>query len=665
MTSSRTVLALAAFGLFLNAQTSPVFQVGTRVVLVEVSVTDAKGAPVSNLTKDDFTLLDDGKPRAIDSITTNPDYPLISAQPGQLHLPTPGASGANTTQAAPQVAAQKTSHSSAIIMDEANSWFPDAAQARENVKKVLDKLPPDERIALYVIVRRKGLVLLQDYTTDRAQLKASLAKHFPTLMRDGGDFRADQPIPPFNVLPMTKEEPYIMWRENSDQARFALQALAEQVANISGRKTIFWMTNALPLSILKELGLDIGWQKTIDALNKADVAVDTIDTRGLYAASNQVTGTVGMMRMVSDGTGGNVYFNRNDLDGALAEGIAAARASYTLSFHLNDDERDNKFHTLKVEVKRKGVEAFCRQGYYANGPGASSDLVSGRIDGESLETRAAAIATSTMNANAQLSWFYIGTNRANVLVAAEADLANVALKKDATGLHGKLEVVGIVSRPDGAEAARFADTVNVDFDDEQHAAAFLQTPWHYQHQFAAAAGSYLFRLAIGAGPDAIGKVETPLTIEPWNSTSFAIGDIALSRGTRVANGDSELDAIDPENRAPLVASGKEFVPASSDVFPNAGRLYFYTEIDDPSLKSASPPTITVQIRILDAKTREVKLDTGEAAIANYVRPGNPVVPFATALPLAQLTAGQYTLEVRAEHSSGPDTVIRAKDFEVN
>ena len=655
--------SLTLFGLasLLAAQ---VIRVDTRVVLVEVSVTDSKGAPVSDLTKEDFTLFDDGKPRAIDSITTNPDYPQISAQPGQLHLPAPDPSETPGANAIQPTIPRKIGHSSAIIMDEANTFFENAAEARANVNNVLDKLPPDERIALYVIVRRKGLVLLQDYTTDRALLKASLAKHFPTGMRPrlGG---GDQPVPPYNVPPVTPEEAYVMWRENSDQARYALQALAEQVANISGRKTIFWMSNALPMSILKELGLDIGWQKTIDALNKADVAVDTIDTRGLYGGANQVTGTVGMMRMVSDGTGGNVYFNRNDLDNALAEGIAAARASYTLSFHLNDDERDNKFHTLKVEVKRKGVEAFYRQGYYANGSGISPDLVSERIDGQSLETRAGTTPTSTMNTNAQLSWQYSGTNRATVLVAAEADPANLTLNKDAAGLHGKIEIVGVVSRPDGAEAARFADAVNVDFEDQQHADAFLHTPWHYQHQFTAAAGSYLFRLAIGAGPDAIGKVETPLTIQPWNSTSFAIGDIALSTGARSAGTDSGLDALDPENRAPLMAGGKEFVPASTDVFPKTGRLYFYTEIDDPSLKSANPPTIAVELRILDAKTGEAKLDTGKAGIGSYIRPGNPIVPFATALPLTPLPAGEYTLEITASHSSGPETVTRTRDFEVN
>ncbi len=228
MTGRRTVLALTAFGLFLNAQTSPVIHVDTRVVLVEVSVTDAKGAPVSNLTKDDFTLLDDGKARVIDSMTTNPDYSAdlratrTVAFANAPALRTPARRGM-----ALQGNPQKTGHSSAIILDEANTFFENAAEARANVNNVLGKLPPDERIALYVIVRRKGLVLLQDYTTDRALLKASLAKHFPTGMRPraGG---GDQPVPPYSVPPATAEEAYIMWRENSDQARYSVPGVSSR-----------------------------------------------------------------------------------------------------------------------------------------------------------------------------------------------------------------------------------------------------------------------------------------------------------------------------------------------------------------------------------------------------------------------------------------------------
>ena len=41
------------------------------------------------------------------------------------------------------------------------------------------KFQPDERIALYVIVRKQGLILLQDYTTDREQILKRLRDHSP------------------------------------------------------------------------------------------------------------------------------------------------------------------------------------------------------------------------------------------------------------------------------------------------------------------------------------------------------------------------------------------------------------------------------------------------------------------------------------------------------
>jgi hypothetical protein len=46
------------------AQQEPVFRSGTRLVQVNVVVRE-KNAPVTGLTKDDFTLLEDARPRSI------------------------------------------------------------------------------------------------------------------------------------------------------------------------------------------------------------------------------------------------------------------------------------------------------------------------------------------------------------------------------------------------------------------------------------------------------------------------------------------------------------------------------------------------------------------------------------------------------------------------
>ena len=69
------LFALAAEG-FLPAQTSPPIRVDVRLVNVFVNVTDANGAPVANLTKDDFTLTEDGHPQKIAVFERESNIPL-------------------------------------------------------------------------------------------------------------------------------------------------------------------------------------------------------------------------------------------------------------------------------------------------------------------------------------------------------------------------------------------------------------------------------------------------------------------------------------------------------------------------------------------------------------------------------------------------------------
>ncbi len=653
-----SLVALTAAVLCAQAPTeAPVIHVDTREVDVDVTVTDSGNRPVGDLKKEDFSILDNGKPRVIDSITLEREYPLISAmQSGPLHLP----SHAETSAGAPST----VGHSTAIILDEVNTYFADAAQARQKVADLLSKAPLDERIALYALVRTKGLELLQDYTISREALKNALAKFVPTGLRPGGDFNADQPIPPYSTRPANDNEAAFMWRENSEAIRVSLQRLAEQLSTTPGRKSIFWITNGFHPWILG-LGnmpaspafasLDMQkplWEKTFRALNEANVAVNAIDSRGLYRASNPVTGTIAGLREIAEQTGGKAYYGRNDIDDAIEEGIDASRTTYTLRFHLADDERDRMFHTLKISVKRPALQLFYRQGYDSGNGGKPVDLVAGKIAGAALEARTS--GSGKLDASIQLPYFYTGTNRAKVYLAAETVPAAMAFREDSAGVHGQIEIVGIALRADGSEAARFADTVRVDLENQQQADAFRKTPWQYGHQFLIAAGQYTFRLEIGTGPDAAGRKEVPLSIDTWQASDFGMGAIVLSTK-------SELGG--PASGA-LVAGQRKFYPAAETDVARSDHVFVYTEVYEPALSAPSPVSVTLQMRILDRQSGSVKLDTGKSDIGNYIRPGNPVIAFATALPMSKLDPGQYRLELQAGHSSGAEAVTRTLDFDV-
>src|SRR5258708_34698338 len=57
----------------------------TRLVLVDVVVTDSKGQPVPDLKASDFTLLEDGKPQKISGF--NFEHPGSAPAPVQVNLP--------------------------------------------------------------------------------------------------------------------------------------------------------------------------------------------------------------------------------------------------------------------------------------------------------------------------------------------------------------------------------------------------------------------------------------------------------------------------------------------------------------------------------------------------------------------------------------------------
>jgi len=78
MRAVATVLAVAALLVPISAQdtSEPTFKVDVKLVNVYVTVTDQQGAPIGNLTKNDFTLAEDGVPQKISIFSKESQLPL-------------------------------------------------------------------------------------------------------------------------------------------------------------------------------------------------------------------------------------------------------------------------------------------------------------------------------------------------------------------------------------------------------------------------------------------------------------------------------------------------------------------------------------------------------------------------------------------------------------
>jgi VWFA-related protein len=374
-----------------------------------------------------------------------------------------------------------------------------------------------------------------------------------------------------------------------------------------------------------------------------------------------VTGPQDVLYALAQGTGGFVIVNTNDLLGGLDRIANEQKEYYILGYSPGDDAADGSCHELKVKVNQGGLSVRSRTGYCATKP---LDFLAGTAKGKELESRAAGSAPGGITAKMQSAFFYTAANTARVDVAMEMPPDMLKFKKEKGKMHAEMNVLGIAYNPDGGVAAKFSDTLKMEFQNKKEVEEFQEKPLRYETQFDVASGKYNLKVVFTAGED-FGKLESPLVVDPYDSRKFSLSTVAMSRELHKVNElDTNLDATLLADRTPLISLGMQLTPAASNVFPKEGMGAFYLEIYEPSMTEEKPHKVGLQMVVVDKKTNEQKIDTGMMNMAQYEHTGSPVIPVGLRVPSKELPAGSYRAEFKAADDSGNVSVVRTADFEV-
>ncbi len=367
-----------------------------------------------------------------------------------------------------------------------------------------------------------------------------------------------------------------------------------------------------------------------------------------------------VLYMLAEGTGGFVIVNTNDLLGGL-ERIGKELNQYYILAYTPQESPEGSCHTLRVKVDRGGTEVRARSGYCNVKP---VDLLAGNRVEQDLENRATGSQPGSVTAAMEIPFFYTSPNTARVDVAIEIPSESLKFEKVKGKLHSEVNVLGIAYKLDGAVAARFSDTVKLDLENQKELAVFRQKPLHYENQFDVASGQYNFKVVFSSGGESFGKLEQPLVVEPNDGNQFGLSGLALSKEVhKVADLETALDTELLEGRSPLVALGLQFTPTGANRFKTTDPATMNLEIYEPLLVGGNPPQVGVELRLVDRKTGERKVDSGVLEVANFMHAGNPVIPVGLRLPVASLAAGSYRAELTASDSAGK-SVVRSADFEI-
>ena len=67
-------------------------------------------------------------------------------------------------------------------------------------------------------------------------------------------------------------------------------------------------------------------------------------------------------------------------------------------------------------------------------------------------------------------------------------------KKEKGKMHAEMNVLGIAYNPDGGVAAKFSDTLKMEFQNKKEVEAFEEKPLRYETQFDVASGKYTLKV---------------------------------------------------------------------------------------------------------------------------------------------------------------------------
>ena len=401
---------------------------GVTAVLVDVVVRDNRGQPVRDLTQSDFELFEDGVPQSIGSFTPVlegsglREATIAAAPPASL-----GAAGAHG-EGGPQPHGGPIV--TALVFDglnpEARRLAVQAAQgyigSQSETRSYIGIFGVDLSLTAYAPFTRNARVLRQALNQVAGRGSASLSTVEQQQARTAAGQRAAAAAtaaagavagagrggsaggaPGEAILAQMEsrmlQEFDVMERDQSGYATTnGLFSIVNTLRALPGRKSLILFSEGIAIPpAVQRLFLGV-----IDAANRANVSIYTMDAAGLRAESEQgkireqVNASAGAgtgiqstggdapfskaleknedvlrqdphsgLGTLAESTGGMIFDSTNNLREAFDRVEADLRNYYLLGYTPRTERYDGRFRTIDVKVKRPGVTIAARKGYYA------------------------------------------------------------------------------------------------------------------------------------------------------------------------------------------------------------------------------------------------------------------------------------------------------------
>ncbi len=635
------------------------------LVLTNVVARDAKtGEIIKDLKQSDFKVFENGKEQqitAFDFESVDMATPLNEATVSGL------ASGlSNTSNKAVVVAKPEDLRNHRLIV----MFFDLTSMQPEDLERCVDaardflknKLQSADLVALVSL--GDTLTVDQDFTADKNALINEVGAYNGT---EGQGFAAGTTSTTNQVEDTTAstadESEYN--DINTDRELFALKAISQSLSKIDERKSLLYFSGGIQRDGIEN---DASLRAAINAAVRANLAIYSVDTRGLQAvlplgdastgslrgqgafnggavqnnmqsnfASQEVMGTL------STDTGGKAFLDSNDFAPAFAQVQKDTSAYYAIGFHSSNPARDGKYRKLTIKILKPGIKLEFRPGYYA----PADFRHSGKEDREQeLEDQLASELPATdIPVYMDAMYFRLNENRFYVPVSLLIPGSQIPFVKGGDKDKATLDVIGEVIDEFKRPVGHIRQTVKLDLNQSLGA---RQKNIQYTTSFDLPPGKYEVKFVVRENQTGrMGSFEATITLPDMKKSPLKMSSIVLASTREPSKSDD-----------PLVRNGQQYVPNIAHVFRQNQHMYLLYEIYDPAREkpaagakeNKSAINLLSSLELIQGSTKVYETPLVQAKTLNVE--GRDAVAVELDVPLNALKPGPYLCQLNVIDDAG-------------
>jgi VWFA-related protein len=659
--------ALLCLSLLAQDQPSPTFRTNTNLVIVNVAVKDKSGKAIEDLKKEQFILLEDGKPQQISVFElerlNGETLPALEAPAPALKTRQPAETKPAPPPPAPVTADQlKDRRLIAMFFDLSSMQPAEQIRAREAAVKFIDtQMTASDMVEVMTLTNE--LRVVQEFSNDRETLLtaiqslrigdsselAALAATGADPTDDSGEFTADDTE--FNIF-------------NTDRKLSALEDATRKLAPFPEKKALVYFSSGIG-----KTGVDNQSQirATVNAAVRANVAFYPIDARGLVAfapagdatqASPKGTGvftgsaqtsartsfhdTQDTIYTLAADTGGKALLDSNDLTLGIKAVQTDINSYYVLGYYSANPAQDGKYRhvTVKIAALPESAKIDYRKGYYAAkvwGKMNSSDKERQLEDALTLDDPFTDLPLAM-----EVDYFQTARDKYFVPITVRIAGSSLDLSPKSTT---DLDFIGQIRDLRGKQLGGVRDEIKLKLT-EENAAQLAQRHVEYDTGVTLPPGDYNLRFLARENQNGkMGTFEMKFTVPDLSKQSAGVRmssvvwsnqrePLAASIGN--AGGNKKL-----LNEHPLVDNGQKLIPDITRVFRKNQKLYVYFEVYDPG--TLATPSVSAELTMFRGKSKAFESEPERVTKPKSGRPNT--LAFQFEMPLANIPPGRYTCQV--------------------